>query len=165
MNIIWFNGPSQLDLVDRLPPQDQEIGCNHIYRNRSVDHVCVYDWQMLDKIALGPHQVWCRSGIKHPKFTEVPYPLRLQPHNSGVLALHLARHLKWDHAYIIGCDWGVSNHSAYDYGDRNSVLKYTNSQKQIVEEISATLKLYVVNDNEVDLRVDRISVRSFLEAV
>ena len=164
MNIIWFNGPSQLDLVDRVPPQDQEIGCNMIRERRSVDHVCVYDWQMLDKITAGPG-LWCRNGITHPRFTQVPYPLRLQPHNSGVLALHLARHLKWDHAHIIGCDWGIDNSSVFDYGDRNSVLKYTNSQKHIVEEISATLKLYVVNDNEVDLRVDRISVRSFLEDV
>ena len=164
MNIIWFNGPSQLDLVDRLPPQDQEIGCNMISGRRSVDHVCVYDWQMLDKIAAGP-RLWCRNGIKHPRFTEVPYPLRLQPHNSGVLALHLARHLKWDHAYIIGCDWGVSNQSVYDYGDRNSVLKYTNSQKHIVEEISATLKLCVVNDKPVDLRVDQIAIDNFLQVL
>lgn len=122
----------------------------------------MYDWQMLDRVERGPFKLWCRSGIKHPDFTEVPYPLRLQPHNSGVLAIHLAIWLKWDHAYILGCDWGVSNSSVFDYGDRASVLKYTNSQKWIVSELASLIDLVVVNDSDVDLKLDRVSIDSFL---
>lgn len=150
-------------MIHTLPQQQREIGCNRIYERRAVDHVCVFDPQMFPVVDTGPFQLWCRNGQSHPHYRQVPYALRLQPHNSGVMAIHLAIHLKWDHAYILGCDWGVSNVSTFDYGRRNSVLKYTNSQKAIVRELKRSISLTVVNNAEVDLDCDRIPVDRFLD--
>ena len=165
MNIVWFNGPSQNQLIDRIPIQHQEIGCNHIHRRRPVHHVVCYDWQMLDLIPPGAYTRWCRSGIYHPHYRQVPYTLRQQPHNSGVLALLLALHLGWDHCYLLGCDWGISNDSVFDYGHRNSELKYTNSQRRVIHSIHPVCPITVVNDNAIDLELDRISIDTFCDLV
>lgn len=165
MNIIWFNGPSQLDLRDRVPPQTHEIGCNHIYLHRPVQHVVCHDWQMMDSIPTGPYARWIRSGHKRSGWQEVPFPLTQQPHNSGVLAIHLAIHLKWTEAHIIGCDWGVSNSSVFDYGLRNSERKYTNSQRRVISWARRYIALTSVNDNATDLPVDHVSVGSFLDSL
>lgn len=128
--------------------------------------MCVYDWQMLPHISQGPFQRWCRNGIKHPGFREVSYAAIEQPHNSGVMAVLLARNLGLRQCHIIGCDWGITNLSRYDYGDRNSTLKYTNSQKQLMESIRRSgIELILVNDNAVDLNLPRISHSSFLRSL
>jgi len=157
MNIVWFNGPSAEFFLQTLAKQQVEIGCNYIYRDRRVDHVCVYDWQMFDSIEDGPYQLWCRNGEKHPRFQEVSYSNRQQPHNSGTLALRLAINLGLDHVFVIGCDWGITNKSRYDYGDRNSELKYTNSQKRLVERCQDEIDMTFITATPIDIDVPQAS--------
>tara|TARA_R100001594_G_scaffold135249_1_gene176854 strand:- start:293 stop:799 length:507 start_codon:yes stop_codon:yes gene_type:complete len=141
MNIVWFNGHSAKTFLHTLPKQQLEIGCNYIYKDRAVDHVCVYDWQMFKNIKSGPYKLWCRNGQKDPRFQEVIYSAKDQPHSSGVMALRLAINLNLNHVYVIGCDWGISSKSIYDYDTRNSELKYTNSQKRLVERMSKEIDI------------------------
>lgn len=166
MNIVWFNGPSANFLIRTLPQQQIEIGCNFIYLERRVQHVVCYDHQMLDRIEFHPsYRVWCRNGTKHPQATEVNYTMRQQPHNSGVMALRLAINLKLDHVFVLGCDWGITNKSIFDYDDRNSELKYTNSQKKLVKQMQDEIDMTFVNANSIDIACHRISPDTFLNDV
>lgn len=166
-NIVWFNGPSAGFFIHTLQKQHCEIGCNHIYRDRNVDHVVVFDQQMFQHIRRGSHTLWTKSGNKHPDFKEIGYPLRLQPHNSGVLALRLAINLKLEHVFVVGCDWGVSNVSRYDYGARNSELKYTNGQKRIVREMNREIDITFVsaNSDPIDVPCATIEPSAFLRCL
>ena len=159
MNIVWFNGHSAKTLLHTLPQQQLEIGCNYIFKDRAVNHICVYDWQMFPNIPNGPYKLWCRNGQKDKRFEEVIYAAKDQPHSSGVMALRLAINLKLDHVYIIGCDWGISAKSIYDYGHRNSELKYTNSQKRLVERMSKEIDMtFIAADAKpIDISCQQIS--------
>ena len=157
MNIVWFNGPSAEFWLQTLHKQQVEIGCNYIYQDRRVDHVCVYDHQMLPLIKDGPHKLWCRNGIKDPRYEEVNYTARQQPHNSGAMAIRLAINLKLDHVFVLGCDWGITNKSRYDYGPRNSELKYTNSQKRLIERCQDEIDMTFITATRIDIDVPQAS--------
>ena len=165
MNIVWFNGPSATFFLHTLTKQHLEIGCNYIYRDRAVDHVVVYDWQMLKHIESGKHTLWCRNGIQDPRFQQVNYTAREQPHNSGVLALRLAVNLKLDHVFVLGCDWGLTNKSRYDYDKRNSELKYTNSQKNLIKRMQDEIDMTFVNANKIDVDCRQVAPAKFLSSL
>ena len=139
-----------------------EIGCNHFHTHRQLDHLCVYDWQLFDSIPDLSCELWCRQGIKHPRFQEVPYVASEQAHNSGVLALHLASYLGLRRVYVLGCDWGLTHRSIFSYGARDSELKYTNDQRKVMMRIAQKISIVVVNDQAPDVGVPVVSRDEFL---
>jgi len=87
------------------------------------------------------------------------------PHNSGVLALRLAINLRLDHVFVVGCDWGISHKSRYNYGKRNSELKYTNSQKHLLKKMSDEIDMTFVNANRIDVDCHQVSPAKFLSSL
>ena len=131
--VIWFNGPSRKSYLD-IEKKYTEFGCNHIRRDRKVDHVCVYDPVTIQFIETEPEvKYWTRNGWNQsPGFEQVIYSMSNQPQNSGMMAVRCALNLGYKKLYIIGCDWGVTDDSVYEY-KRKSKLKYTNSQSRLLE--------------------------------
>lgn len=161
--IIWFNGPSSRELM-HMPKTTTEIGCNHIYRLRPVDHVVCYDWEVLGSIPQGNYQRWCRNGIKHPDFEEITYVMTEQPQQSGLLAVHLAIKLRMDKVYILGCDWGITDKSIFRYDTLHpSPVKYNNNAKRLLKTLSQKINLVVVNRSIPDVDVPVLSTDRFLE--
>ena len=155
--IVWFNGPSAKELHKTLPKKYIEFGCNFIRRDRAVDHVCVHDPITKPLIDIEDNvKYWARNGQKDKTFDEVVYPMSEQPENSGMLALYVALKLGFKKIYIIGCDWGITNKSVYQY-KRQSELKYSNSQCRLLErwDKEPGVEIIVVrNDNKQrDLRL------------
>lgn len=146
--LIWFNGPSARKYHSVIPPQPLEIGCNHILRDRSVHHVCCYDWQMKSQIEMREGvEYWCRNGHRDDQWREVTYPMAEQPTQSGTMAVLLARNLGATSIVICGCDWGISTESCYDYGTRTSARKYTNSQSALLRRINQHTPIRLIADS------------------
>lgn len=160
--IIWFNGPSSREFL-AMPKVLPEIGCNYIYRVRAVDHVVCYDWEMLKSVPAGPYQRWCRNGVKHPDFQEITYVMTEQPQQSGLLALHLAIKLGYEQVYVLGCDWGVSNKSIFEYdGKHPAPIKYSNSAKRVMNTLSQRIAIKIVHRSTPDVNVPLLSADRFL---
>ena len=155
--IVWFNGPSR-DSYLNIEKKYTEFGCNHIRRHRAVDHVCVYDPITIPYVNVEPNvKYWTRNGhSEFEHFKQVWYAIINQPQNSGVMAVRCALNLGYKKIYIIGCDWGITNKSVYQY-KRQSELKYSNSQCRLLErwDKEPGVEIIVVrNDNKQrDLRL------------
>lgn len=138
------------------------IGCNFMYQHRALDHLCVFDTQMLDQIDQD-HQnlldcrLWSAMSRHAPGFEELCWPLAEQPHNSGMMAVRLAIHLGFKDVLIWGCDWGLSDESIFDYGVRNSTLKYTNSQRRLMRLLAERVRIRCVHDHKIDVPVEVIT--------
>jgi hypothetical protein len=149
-----------------IPKTTTEMGCNHIYRLRAVDHVVCYDWEVLGSIPQGNYQRWCRNGIKHPDFREITYVMTEQPQQSGLLCIHLAIIMGFKKAYILGCDWGISDKSIFRYNTLHPApMKYSNSAKRLLTTLSQRISLVVVNRSTPDVAVPVLSCDRFLEVL
>jgi len=164
MIIVWFNGPSRQKLIDKFPIQPHEIGCNHIRRDRAVQHVCVFDKILFKEI---PHE----KGVHyytHPAWAKQPWiPVehpRAHPLNSGTLAILLANKLCADPIYILGCDWGITRDSVYDY-QRKEQTKYGNLCKKVFNIIAQEHTVTVVHDAKPDVDQHIITTSQFLDLI
>jgi hypothetical protein len=168
ITLIWFNGPSMRDWL-HVPRQGIEIGCNYIRRDRPVDHVVCYDWQMLTRIEPESGVTrWCRDGFasQYKGWSEIHLPQHCLPEQSGTLAVTLAvDYLKSEKIIIVGCDWGLSTQSAYDYGiGRRSVIKHTNHQSRVLERLSTRHgDISLVGDEPRDVAIPHITSSQFCE--
>ena len=115
--IVWFSGPSAINLVDVVPyGVYEEYATNHFDEFRSVDHICAYDNQIVSRIEPKPH---CQYHTQ-VKWSKPPWQaLRWNPHevaisDSGTLAIEVA--LATHHeVFVIGTDWGVTDVSVQDH--------------------------------------------------
>jgi len=113
-SIVWFSGPSAMNLVDVVPyGKYTELGCNFMYQYRSVDHAVCYDHQVIIRM---PDDVrcerWCRHQYARSHWHTVIRPYSNQHiSDSGTLAVEVSQRLGATHTWIIGCDWGVSDAS------------------------------------------------------
>lgn len=161
MNVVWFNGPSQAKLIDVLPPQSLEGGCNFIQDVRPVHYVCAYDRPVMDQIKRDPSiNYYTRIEHVHAHWKAVTDPL-MSGINSGLLAVIVATHMNGDPIYILGCDWGLSNDSVFQYG-RQSLRKYSNPMKKVLKKLSQRNPIYVVNDRVPDVDLPVITSLNFL---
>ena len=160
--LVWFNGPSALDLHKSIPPQTQEIGCNYIRQHRPVNHVVVFDSVLRPNINIDPGVTYygCNGHKQLPHWQEVLYTTLDQPHNSGLLAVRLAMNLKFGTVYILGCDWGLDNHSIFDaqYKKTQVIDKMTNSCKQLLERWGRQHDIVLVGHNPAGIRIRNITV-------
>lgn len=166
MTIVWFNGPSQDPLISVLPKRHFEIGCNFIQQIRSVDAVCVYDLEIMDKIKLQDSiTYYTRPEGQRAGYTVIDDSV-LNSTNSGLLALWVAVNHTQDPIYIIGCDWGITDKSCQDifYGKNYSTRKYTNSIKRKVKQILGDRLCCVVTDFDPDIDLPKITIDQFIEA-
>jgi len=162
MTVVWFNGPSQENLIHSLHPQECEIGCNYIQTRRPVHYVCAYDKQVVDSIQRDP-SIGYYTRIEHahlPHWKAVMDPL-VSGINSGLLAVILATKLNKDPIYIIGCDWGLNEKSVFDY-KRITLRKYTNAMKKILSKLTQRNPIFVVSDSTPDVPVPIVSNYNFL---
>jgi len=165
MTIVWFNGPSQDLLVNSLPPQELEIGCNYIQYKRPVHYVCAYDKHVIDRVKIDPSiEYFTRAEFAFlPTWKPVVDPL-LTNTNSGIMALLLATHSSPEPIFLIGCDWGLTDKSVFKYnniGDR----KYTNTMILLVEKIAKRNPIFVVHTHQPDIRLPVIHPTMFLQKI
>ena len=173
--IVWLNGPSRQNLIDTLPRQNIEIGCNYILNDRQVDHVCCFDQPMIKKLVRQDNvKYWTRNYYAKPNEWNDVKPIagkfRVEAQNSGILAIQLAHNLtdrKKDNIYIIGCDWGITKDTVYDYGDirgKAKPLKHTNHCIKHLYYMNQTdNNIFVVNDQQPDVTIPVITIKHFLE--
>jgi len=151
--LVWFNGPSSLQFLD-LPRQPLEIGCNHFYDLRAVDHICCLDERMKHTIKQRPSvKYWCKFGYASPGWSEVSYVMAQQPETSGMLAVRLAINLGCHKIRIVGCDWGLDNASIFEGQYKNSRPgnKYNNDAKRILREWSRHRDIKFVHPGRPDV--------------
>ena len=163
MNIVWFNGPSVRQFL-QVPRQDLEIGCNFIERLRSVDHVCAYDRQVIDRLQVAPPtKYWTRPAIKNTGW-ETP-DSKLRAFDSGTLGLVLAHALGLDHVYVLGCDWHTTNESVFDavYDWRNyQPAKASLPKAKLIERINKHVAINIVTPRPWRIEANVISPDEFL---
>ena len=169
MATIIFNSPSVETLLDQRLP-GPVIGCNWMFQRRRLDHCVVFDWQTRDQIDRFRQlhqntQFWASNGRGLPGWSVVGYPMSEQATNSGTCALWLAHNLGLRSVWVIGCGWGVSDRSLFDYGTRNSQIKYSNSQKRLVERLQKPMRITFVTDHTLDVPGPQITTQQFLEQV
>jgi hypothetical protein len=151
--LVWFNGPSQTRWLD-LPRFPLEIGCNFFADVRSVDHICCFDWRMKSLITQKPGiTYWCRNGHRGPNWEEVTYPMNAAPENSGMMAIRLAMNLGCRSIRVLGCDWGVSDHSVFESRYPNPVpgRKYDNQSLYLLREWKRSVDITFVSDAQIDV--------------
>ena len=95
---------------------------------------------------------------------------KVDAQNSGILAIQLAHNLtdrKNENIYVLGCDWGLTKHSVYDYGDirgKAKPLKHTNHCiKHLYYMNNTDNNIFVVNDDKPDVTIPVITIKQFLE--
>lgn len=179
--LIWFNSPAIKDLVRKVPKQPNEIGCNFIFTERSVDHCCVFDARTRDQIdqefkAPNPPKTpkapnckfWTRNGLRNERFTEVITPNRLAPQDSGTLAVALAIfYLKAKSIEIIGCGWHKNDTaSLFDghYTHNKRFEKGSNTKIQLLRTYQQEFGVPIsfVSDAVVDTKFGLVSVEDVL---
>lgn len=164
MIIVWFNGPSRQKLIKQFPLQNIEIGCNYIRNDRAVQHVCVFDKSIFNKISYEENVYY----YTHPAWAKKPWiPVehqRAHPLNSGTLAVLLAYKLSIDPIYIIGCDWGITRDSVYNYQHKNQT-KYGNLCKKAINIIEQDRKIIIVHDEKPDVDQNIITTSQFLDII
>ena len=179
--LIWFNSPAIKDLVRKVPKQPNEIGCNFIFTERSVDHCCVFDARTRDQIDQEfkapnpPNQpktpncrFWTRNGLRNERFTEVITPNRLAPQDSGTLAVALAIfYLKAKSIEIIGCGWHKNDTaSLFDghYTHNKRFEKGSNTKIQLLRTYQQEFGVPIsfVSDAVVDTKFGLVSVEDVL---
>jgi hypothetical protein len=165
--LVWFNGPSSLDLHKSIPPQDNEIGCNYIRQHRPVNRVVVFDHALRPNINIDPGVTYygCNGHKQLPTWQEVLYTTLDQPHNSGLLAVRLAMNLKFSTVYILGCDWGLNNHSIFDaqYKKTQVIDKMSNPSKKLLERWGRQHDIVLVGHNPAGIRIRNITVDDLID--
>jgi len=160
--LVWFNGPSALNLHTTIPQQSNEIGCNYIRQHRPVNRVVVFDHALRPNINIDPGVTYygCNGHKQLPTWQEVLYTTLDQPHNSGLLAVRLAMNLKFATIYILGCDWGLDNHSIFDaqYKKTQVMDKMSNPAKQLLERWGRQHDIVLVGHNPAGIRIRNITV-------
>ena len=164
--LIWFIGPSRDKLIDQLPRQSIEIGCNYIESIRPVDHVCAFDIDVVAKIK-------CHKNVEYhtrPQATQPGWNIITDTitdgGNSGVLACYVASQLPKEPIYIIGCDWGLTDDSSDDHIYRSGPKrKYTNNIKRSVARILNGTEVWIVNNRKPDVPFNVISTDDFLSKI
>lgn len=158
MNIVWFNGPSAAEFY-HIPPQSQEIGCNFIEQRRRVDHVCAYDGEVVNRLPQGH----TRKSMGRPGWQAVMSDISYQC--SGTMALVLAVELGWDHLYLVGCDWEITDISVFDqlYTWRpNTPRKLNRPRLSTLAMVAARLRLTAVGSPRDWPGVNFVSKKDFL---
>jgi hypothetical protein len=160
--LVWFNGPSALNLHTTIPQQYNEIGCNYIRQHRPVNRVVVFDHALRPNINIDPGVTYygCNGHKQLPTWQEVLYTTLDQPHNSGLLAVRLAMNLNFSTVYILGCDWGLNNHSIFDaqYKKTQVIDKMSNPAKQLLERWGTQHDIVLVGHNPAGIRIRNITV-------
>ena len=166
--IIWFNGPSQRSLAHTLPRQAVEIGCNHIETIRPVDAVCAFDIEVVKQLKITTNtRYYTRADARIDGWRLVDNHI-VSGANSGILACWVAVN-EFNYQgdiYIIGCDWGLTDHSSFDhiYG-KGATRKYTNHGKKKMQSIFKHHSAWVVNDQTPDVPLPVISEKQFIEKI
>lgn len=164
MNIVWFNGPSAVNFYHIKPAV--EIGCNFISERRAVQHVCVYDGEVINRLKTDSVvQYWTRKNFTTKTFKLVHTDTRYSC--SGTMALQLAFNLGLKNVYLLGCDWTHTDRSVFDerYKWRSGLPKKVNNVRiKIVESISAPINLTHVTDRPpIFAGVKTLSSNKFLD--
>jgi len=165
MTIIWFNGRSADSLLKTLPKQSFELGCNYIELHRPVDVVCAFDIRVVQQITLTPGvEYYTRTDARaNSTWSMVTDPALVNGGNSGILACYVARQLTQEPVYILGCDWGLSNHSRFDsVYNEGPKRKYSNNMKRAMKRIFKGTEAYIVHDDTPDVPLPIISVKHFV---
>jgi len=164
--IIWFNGPSRDKLIDTLPQQKLEIGCNYIEQVRAVDVVCAFDTEVVHSIKTQPARLYyTRPDAQYPNWITVR-DLRIGGGNSGVIACWAAQKMAVanEKIYIIGCDWGLSDNSSDDHiYNKGTQRKFTNNIKKTIERLLHGLDVAVVNGATPDVQFPVITEEHLLQ--
>lgn len=163
MTIVYFNGPSRNQLINTFPLQQIEIGCNHIRRDRPVQHVVVFDRVKLEVPIEEGVKYYTRKQDGHAPIWNTVKDHQVDPINSGMLAVLLATKLSNDPIFIIGCDWGLNHDSVYDYG-RVSPHKYTNSCNRHIRMMRRTHSIVAVHDQMPDIDCEIMNIKDFLQS-
>tara|TARA_R110002012_G_scaffold51408_1_gene132944 strand:- start:1814 stop:2320 length:507 start_codon:yes stop_codon:yes gene_type:complete len=165
MILVWLNGPSAELLIDSIPRQSFEIGCNYIEKRRSVDAVCAYDINVVQTIKLQKNiQYYTRPDAVMPFWKVLQ---GLSGTNSGILAFHVATLQPKQPIYIIGCDWGLTSESIFqsEYNQKESNRKYVNAHKRIVKRMFENHTVKVINDQIPDIDLPVISINEFQKQI
>ena len=164
--IIWFNGPSRDKLINTLPRQSVEIGCNYIQEVRDVDHVCAFDIKVVEDIKIKSNtQYHTRPEGQFPGWKIIDNAFT-SGGNSGLIACCLASMIATDKIYIIGCDWGLTDNSSDDHiYQKGPMRKYTNNIKKSMSVILKGMEVWIVNDLEPDVPFNIISTNKFLSTI
>ena len=151
MTIIWFNGPSNRQLIDSLPRQTFELGCNFIRRHRPVDVVCAYDINTIINIPIEDSVQYYTRPDAHYGSWNVIYDPVIQSTNSGLLAFYVASKKTNAPIYIVGCDWGINDVSSFDHiyqtGPRRN---YTTQRTKQIENLLKNWEGQEVHDGNPD---------------
>jgi len=164
--LIWFNSQNIEDIAHTLPKQPCEVGCNYFYKIRPVEHIVSFDPYTRDlisqdiantKISYVPKNTfWTKIKKKKEMWREVSYPLRLQPQDSGTLAVIMAiRYLSAKEIKIVGCDWHRhATSSLFDhlYTHNKRFEKGSNAKLSLLREYQRTfnVKITFVGTEPVD---------------
>jgi len=116
--------------------------------------VCAYDAQVInrtDRFEDGV-QYWTRPQLRrHPWLApEATH----QAQCSGTLALVLAHSLGSGPVWLVGCDWGITDHSLFDdrYVWRHGPPRKTNRYKiQLLQRLAREMEITMVHDRVRDL--------------
>jgi len=176
--IVWLNGPSRQPLIKTLPQQNIEVGCNYIRNDRKVNHVVCFDQPMMKALTIEPVVTyWTRGYYAKPNMwntvKNIEGRFRVEAQNSGILAIQLAHNLtdrKKDNIYIIGCDWGLSNDTAYDYssvrGKNKYPLKHSNHCIKHLYYMNKTdNNIFIVHNDKPDVTIPIITIKDFLQKI
>jgi len=166
--LIWFNGPSQSKLADTLPRQPIELGCNYIETIRPVDAVCAFDIEVVKQLKINTNtRYYTRADARIDGWRLVDNHI-VSGANSGILACWVAvNEFNYEgDIYIIGCDWGLTEHSSFDHiyghGPRR---KYTNQARNKIRRLFQHRDVFVVNDRTPDVPFTVIKPRQFLDRI
>tara|TARA_X000001388_G_scaffold1838_1_gene1637 strand:- start:5568 stop:6083 length:516 start_codon:yes stop_codon:yes gene_type:complete len=165
MTIIWFNGPSNRQLIHSLPRQTFELGCNFIRRHRPVDVVCAYDINTIIKIPIEDSvQYYTRPDAQYGSWNVINDPV-IQSTNSGLLACYVASRKTTAPIYIVGCDWGITRQSNFEhlYDHTEPKRKYIQPHNDFVKRVFAGKQVWVVHDQQPDIDLPVVSVKQFKE--
>jgi hypothetical protein len=124
--------------------------------------VVVFDHALRPNINIDPGVTYygCNGHKQLPTWQEVLYTTLDQPHNSGLLAVRLAMNLNFSTVYILGCDWGLNNHSIFDaqYKKTQVIDKMSNPAKQLLERWGTQHDIVLVGHNPAGIRIRNITV-------
>jgi len=177
--LVWFNSPIVSEHL-HIPKQPVEIGCNHLYQKRNLTYCCAYDPRTRDQITKDLNTknteitkntkpiFYTRNGAKSELFNEVNTPNRLQPEDSGTLAIALAIfYLKAKTINIIGCGWHLDEtDSLFDnqYTHKKIYNKGSNRKLQLLRTYQKEFNVAInfISNKPVDTYLGWSSFEEFL---
>jgi hypothetical protein len=131
--------------------------------------VVVFDCALRPNIDIDPEVTYygCNGHKQLPTWQEVLYTTLDQPHNSGLLAVRLAMNLKFSTIYILGCDWGLDNHSIFDaqYKKTQVIDKMSNPSKKLLERWGRQHDIVLVGHNPAGIRIRNITVNDLIDTL